>query len=366
MKAYPTIIQNREESGDRVIVWIVPAVSVASALLEKPIKLLSSIGPFKKSEFSSITQLPNYAITKLKVISDHPITRSPDDPILRVTLIGAGNLAHALGPALRAAGYRINAVAGRKLSASRRRALALAKKLKTKAVPLEDVEIVSDIVWLCQTDDALAETARHLSQRGGWQGKIVFHSSGALTSDVLSPLRRAGAVTASLHPMMTFVAGSIPSMEGVPFAVEGDPRAITVARQVAKALKADIFEIKKNAKVLYHALGSFSSPMLIATLVTAERVGRAAGLSQKQLQKIMAPILRQTLQNYLRGGAAAAFSGPVKRGDVNTIRGHLQQLAKIPEASEVYRALIQSALRDLPSRNKVELSELLNNSIKIR
>ena len=165
-------------------------------------------------------------------------------------MIGSGNLAHALGPALRDAGYRIDAVAGRKLSASRRRALTLAEKLKTKAVPLEDQEVVSDIVWLCQTDDVLAETARNLSQRGGWQGKVIFHSIGALTSDVLSPLRRVGAVTASLHPMMTFVAGSTPSMEGVPFAVEGDPQAITIARQVAKALKADIFEIKKNAKVL--------------------------------------------------------------------------------------------------------------------
>jgi predicted short-subunit dehydrogenase-like oxidoreductase (DUF2520 family) len=279
-----------------------------------------------------------------------------------ITLIGAGNLAHALGPALSAVGYSIDAVAGRKLSASRRRALALAKKLKTKAVILEDLEIVSEIVWLCQTDDALAETARQLARRNGWKGKVVFHSSGALTSDVLSPLRDAGAITASLHPMMTFVSGSMPSMEGVPFAVEGDRRAITVARQVAQALKADIFEIKKNAKVLYHALGSFSSPMLVATLVTAERVGRAAGFSQKQLRKVMAPILRQTLQNYLRAGAAAAFSGPVKRGDVNTIRGHLQELAKIPEASEVYRTLIQSALRDLPSRNKEELAKLLKRS----
>jgi predicted short-subunit dehydrogenase-like oxidoreductase (DUF2520 family) len=263
---------------------------------------------------------------------------------------------------LRAAGYSIDAVAGRKLNASRRRALALAKKLKTKAVPLEDLEIVSDIIWLCQTDDALAETARQLSRRSGWKGKVVFHSSGALTSDVLTPLKHAGAVTASLHPMMTFVAGSLPSMEGVPFAVEGDRRAITAARQIAKALKADIFEIKKSAKVLYHALGSFSSPMLVATLVTAERVGEAAGLSKKQLQKIMAPILQQTLQNYLRAGAAAAFSGPVKRGDINTIRGHLQQLSRVPDANEVYRALIQSALRDLPSRNKEGLSKLLKKS----
>jgi predicted short-subunit dehydrogenase-like oxidoreductase (DUF2520 family) len=315
--------------------------------VRKFVKLLHRNCEFPYSEWCSITKLPNSVITKS---SDHPIS---------ITLIGAGNLSYALGPALQAAGYRIDAVAGRNLPASRRRALALAKKLKTKAVVLDDLEIVSEIIWLCQTDDALAETARRLSRRDGWKGKIVFHSSGALTSEVLSPLRDAGAATASLHPMMTFVPGSEPSLEGVAFAVEGDRRAVTVARQAGKALKADIFEIKKSAKVLYHALGSFSSPMLVATLATAERVGRVAGFSQKQLQKIMAPILRQTLQNYLSAGAAAAFSGPVKRGDVNTIRGHLKELAKVPAANAVYRALVQSALKDLPSRNKAALAKLL-------
>lgn len=285
---------------------------------------------------------------------------NPDRPIT-VTLIGAGNLAHALGPALKAAGYRIDAVVGRKLAASRRRALALAKRLDAKAVSLKDLVIVSDIVWICQTDDALARTAEELSRRHDWKGKVVFHSSGALTSDVLAPLKRAGAMVASLHPMMTFVAGSQPSMKDVPFAVEGDRRAVTVARQVANALKADIFEIKKSAKILYHALGSFSSPMLVATLATAERVGRAAGLSQKQLRSLMGPILRQTLQNYLQSGAAAAFSGPVKRGDVNTIQGHLRELATVPEASEVYRALIRSGLKELPARNKKAVLKLLRD-----
>ena len=284
---------------------------------------------------------------------------SPNRPIT-VTLIGAGNLARTLGPALKRAGYRIDAVAGRKLAPSRRRALALAKELKTKAVPLEELQITSEIIWICQTDDALARTAQELSRRHAWKAKVVFHSSGALTSDVLSPLKRAGAMTASLHPMMTFVAGSLPSMEGVPFAVEGDRRAVAVARRIAKDLRADIFEIKKSAKVLYHALGSFSSPMLVATLVTAERIGRAAGLSQQQLRKIMAPIVRQTLQNYLQSGAAAAFSGPVKRGDVNTLRGHLRELAKVPEAGEVYRALIRSGLKGLPSRNKEAILKLLS------
>ena len=278
-----------------------------------------------------------------------------------VTLIGAGNLAHALGPALKAAGYKIDAVASRNTAASRKRAAVLAKKVGAKAILLDQIVPTSDIIWLCHTDDALPETAHILAQRSGWKGKIVLHSSGALTSDALSPLHRAGAYAASLHPMMTFVPDTKPRMVDVPFAIEGDRRAVAAAKQIAKAFKSKVFEIKKEAKVLYHAFGSFTSPMLVVTLVTAERVGKAAGLDRKQLRTIMRPILLQTLHNYLEGGAAAAFSGPIKRGDLNTIRRHLENLRKVPGASEVYRALVKSAVMDLPSGNKSGLLKLLKN-----
>ena len=276
-----------------------------------------------------------------------------------ITLIGAGNLAHALGPALKAAGYRIDAVAARETASSRRRAAMLAKNLGAKAVPLEQVMPGSDIVWICHTDDALAETARRLAEKRGWKDKIVFHSSGAVTSDVLSPLKRAGAHAASLHPMMTFVPGTTPRMRGVPFAVEGDSRAVAAAREVVRDLGAEVFKIKKAAKPLYHALGSFSSPLVVATLATAEQVGRGAGLSATQTRKIIGPLLRQTLKNYLERGAAAAFSGPIKRGDLNTVRRHLKALKRMPGASEVYRALVKSALMELPARNRKELSSLM-------
>ena len=283
-----------------------------------------------------------------------------------VTLIGAGNLAHALGPALKAAGYRIDAVAARETASSRRRAAMLAKKLGAKAVPLEQATPGSDIVWICHSDDALAETARRLAKKRGWKGRIVFHSSGAVTSDVLSPLKRAGAHAASLHPMMTFVPGTTPRMRGVPFAVEGDSRAVAAAREVVRNLGAEVFKIKKAAKPLYHALGSFSSPLVVATLATAEQVGRDAGLSATQTRKIIGPLLRQTLKNYLERGAAAAFSGPIKRGDLNTVRRHLKAMKRMPGASEVYRALVKSALMELPARNRQELMELLQTPLQHR
>lgn len=276
-----------------------------------------------------------------------------------ITLIGAGNLARTIGPALHAAGYKIDAVVRRETASSRRRAAMLARTLGARAVPLALAAPESGIIWICHTDDALAETARKLARTDGWEGKIVFHSSGALSSDVLAPLRKAGAHVASLHPMMTFVPGASPRMSEVPFAVEGDRQAVAAARRLIKSLRAEIFPLQKRFKTLYHALGSFSSPMLVATLATAERVGRAAGLSRNQTRRVIAPILRETIKNYVKGGPAAAFSGPIKRGDLNTIRRHLPKLKRVPAASEVYRALMKSALLDLPSRNRKELRRLI-------
>jgi len=276
-----------------------------------------------------------------------------------ITLIGAGHLANALGLALRAAGYRIAAVAARKPAASRRRAAALAKRLRSRMVPLEEAAPVSDLIWLCHTDDALASTARLLSRQPGWKGKIVFHSSGALSSDVLSPLRRAGAHVASLHPMMTFAVGSHRGFRDVSFAVEGDAPAVRAARKIARDLGSEIFPIHKSAKTLYHALGSFSSPLVIALLATAERIGQAAGLSVRQTRSLMLPILRQTIANYAQLGAAAAYGGPTKRGDVNTVRLHLRELKRVPGALELYRALVQSALIDLPTQKKDSLKKLM-------
>jgi predicted short-subunit dehydrogenase-like oxidoreductase (DUF2520 family) len=281
-----------------------------------------------------------------------------------ITLIGAGNLAQALGPALSAAGYKIDFVAARETASSRRRAAMLARLLEARTQSLKDAGPTSDILWICHTDDALTETAKLLARKPGWSGKIVLHSSGALSSDVLSALKRKGASTASLHPMMTFVPGATPRMEEVPFAVEGDARAVSVARRIVRDMRAESFAIKKAAKPLYHALGSFSSPLIVAALVTAERVGRGAGLTASQTRRVMAPILHQTIKNYVERGAAAAFSGPIKRGDLNTVLRHLKELKRVPGASEVYRALVKSALMDLPSRNRKQLLSLLQKSLK--
>ena len=161
--------------------------------------------------------------------------------------------------------------------------------------------------------------------------------------------------------MMTFVPGVPVRMPEVPFAVEGDAAAVAVARRIVSDLKARVFPIAKSNKALYHAFGSFSSPMVVATLAMAERIATAAGVPVRMRRNVMLPIVRKTFSNYLEASANKAFSGPIARGDVNTIRRHLRALKKVSGARAIYVALAQSALGHLPVRNRRAVARILKS-----
>jgi len=279
-----------------------------------------------------------------------------------IAIVGPGRLGAALARSLRSAGYTISEVISRDLPESRRRAARLARALGAWARTPATASFNAQVVWLCVSDDAIRACAQALAPKTRWKGKVAFHSSGALSSDLLAACRRRGAAVASIHPMMTFGRddSSTPSMAGVPFAIEGDARAVAVARRIARDLGGDLFPIPKQNKVLYHALGSFSSPLVVATLATAERVAAAAGIARPAAAKIMQPILQQTILNYLRDGAAAAFSGPIVRGDLATVRKHLAALKKVPEARQVYIALVRAALKSLPVGRRQEMRRVVS------
>jgi predicted short-subunit dehydrogenase-like oxidoreductase (DUF2520 family) len=281
----------------------------------------------------------------------------------RIAVVGPGRLGSALALELKRAGYRISEIVYGNSSASRRKARALAKLLRSRAVGAED-PLEAELIWFCVPDRKIARAARLLSDAVDWRGKVALHSSGALPSDELRLLRGRGAAVASVHPLMTFVSGSVPSLKGVPFAFEGDSAALRVARRIVRDLGAAAFPIPRYRKMAYHAWGAFASPLLIALLVTAETVARAAGLSTAEARRKALPILRQTLANYERLGPAGAFSGPIVRGDAQVVRRHLRELKKMPEARAVYVALARAGLRHLPAGNRRELEKVLAVSLQ--
>jgi predicted short-subunit dehydrogenase-like oxidoreductase (DUF2520 family) len=277
----------------------------------------------------------------------------------RIAIVGAGRLGTALTLELKRAGYTISEIVSRNTAASKRKARELGRKVKAHASICDRALLDADLVWFCVPDREIAAASLQLASVAAWKKKIAFHSSGALASDELKALRRGGAALASVHPMMTFVRGSIPSLRGVPFAVEGDATAVRAARQIVRNLGGEAFTIRKQHKAAYHAWGAFGSPLLVAALVTGEQLARTAGLSAAEARRKMLPIVRQTVANYEALGPVGAFSGPIVRGDAEIVSKHLQVLRKVPEATEVYLALARAALRYLPSRNRKKVGRVL-------
>ncbi|MFZ0817842.1 MAG: Rossmann-like and DUF2520 domain-containing protein [Candidatus Sulfotelmatobacter sp.] len=276
-----------------------------------------------------------------------------------IAIVGAGNLAGVLAVSLHEAGYVIEQIISRPGAASLQRARRLAREIGASAVASGRAKICAEIVWFCVPDGAIAAAAKSLVEAADWSGKMALHSSGALTSDELAVLRQRGASVASVHPLMTFVRGSRPALDGVPFAIEGDSIAVRTARGIVRNLRGQPFTIRKKQKEIYHAWGTFTSPLLTALFAASERVAFAAGINRKAARERTLPILRQTLANYARLGAAESFSGPIPRGDAATVRKHLKVLGKIPQAREVYIALTRTAMRDLPARNRAALEKIL-------
>lgn len=273
--------------------------------------------------------------------------------------MGAGNLASALAVALRGAGYEIAEIVSRPRAASLRRARRLASNVGAYAVTVAQAKIRAEVIWFCVPDGAIADAAESLGKATDWHGRVALHSSGALSSDELERLRQRGAVVASVHPLMTFVRGSRPSLAGVSFAIEGDRNAIRVASAIVLDLGGQPFSIRKIHKEAYHTWGMFVSPLLTALLAASERVAGAAGVSRSAARTRMLPILKQSLANYAALGAPPSFSGPIARGDVETVRKHLNALGAVPEVREVYFALARVALRELPAKNRRALEKIL-------
>ncbi len=275
-----------------------------------------------------------------------------------VAIVGPGRLGAPLAEALSAAGYYVVELVSR----NPKRYSALARRFHARSVAADRGSLTADLVWLCVPDREIENVARKLAGQGSWKSRLAFHSSGAFTSDALSALRKKGAKVASVHPLMTFVRRSQSLLRDVPFGIEGDASARRLASKIVRSLGGEPFAVDARSKALYHAWGAFLSPLFITLLVSSEHVAKSAGISPAAARKKAIPILRQTLGNYVKRGAANSFSGPIVRGDVATVRGHLEALRKSPELREVYAALARVALRYLPSEDRPGLKKLLRRS----
>lgn len=269
-----------------------------------------------------------------------------------VAVVGLGNWGTSLARAVSRSEWALREVLVRRRPAAR------------SALPVKNwgqAALDAEVVWLCVPDDAIeAACAELVRRRVHLRGQVVVHSSGVRTAAALQAARLAGARVAALHPVMTFPARRVVSLNGVLFGLETEDAACRKRlRQLVRALGGTPFPIAAESKALYHAAGTMASPLLLSALTAAEEMARLAGLSPDVAAKMTTVLAEATLHNLRKRGPANSFSGPLARGDAGTIRLHLEALREHPVLAGVYRALAQHALERLPVKDRKAIRPLL-------
>jgi predicted short-subunit dehydrogenase-like oxidoreductase (DUF2520 family) len=266
-----------------------------------------------------------------------------------ISIIGAGRLGRSLGRRLHEKGWKVHAVVTQTAATARRAVRSIGSG---RGLGQISANVFSAPVLLIAVPDcAIASVVDRLASFGreNLQRKTVLHTSGALSSDILAPLRFLGAAVGSIHPLQTFSGFGIPSLDGRLFVIEGDRGAIRGARAITRALGGHPVQLGASNKSLYHAAAVISAGQVLALEESAIRIFISLGMKRREALKALLPLTRQVLENLERLGPRAAWTGPLARGDYSVLAMHEDALRPLPvEYLDAYRAVNRLALCVLP------------------
>lgn len=259
-------------------------------------------------------------------------------------ILGGGKLGTCLGRALSSVGHPVNAVSCLHLESARKSAALIGDSVR----PFTDNPRAASLgkwIFLTAPDDEIIPMVKELSPLN-LKNKLVCHCSGILSAEVLNPLKKQGAHTASLHPVQTFSSRECEPdiFRNIYFTLEGEDRACSKLKDMVKKWGGVPLTIQKDQKPGYHAACSLSSNLMIALVHTAAGIIKPLGIKKEKEYQILLPLIRQTLSNIEEKGLQESLTGPVVRGDLQTVKTHLAALRKVPQAYHLYRNLAGRAL----------------------
>jgi predicted short-subunit dehydrogenase-like oxidoreductase (DUF2520 family) len=281
-----------------------------------------------------------------------------------ISIIGAGRLGTALGIALRSANYEIDLVVTKHAASARRSA-----RLTGARAGLTWKEFAahpnacgkSRVIIVATPDDVIAKVAGQLTAflgsglpRGSIQ-RTAIHTSGALSSEVLRPLRLSGFAVATLHPLLSISDPRLgaAAFAGAFFSLEGDASAIQTGKRLVSDLGGQSFTIRPRDKALYHAAALMASPNMTALFDIALEMLNRCGLTPKRARQVLLPLVKSTLDNLVRQNPSQALTGTFRRRDLATVRSHLAAIesAKLADALGAYVLLGRRSLKLAKSHN---------------
>ena len=258
----------------------------------------------------------------------------------RIGVVGAGRVGAVLAAALREAGHEIAAVAGES-HASRTRIDTLLPGVRVDKPTA--VSRACDLLLLTVPDDMLSNVVTMLAASGAIrEGQYVVHTSGKHGLAVLQPAADAGAHVLAMHPAMTFTGTDVDlaRLAGCVYGVTANPDTEDLAAKLVADLRGRLVRVAEDRRALYHAGLAHGANHLVTLVSQAMDLLRDSGADDPAAT--LRPLLTAALDNALEYGSAA-LTGPIVRGDVETVRAHLRDIAaNRPATLESYVAMARA------------------------
>ena len=279
---------------------------------------------------------------------------------MKIGFIGAGKVGFSLGRYFMECGVNVSGYYSRNLNSSKE-AAAFTKTKYYK--DLEELIKESDTLFLTVPDGSIREVYSEMIQ-SDIEGKCLVHCSGALSSMVFSDISEKGARGCSVHPICA-VSNKLTGYQELSkayFTIEG--KDVGDLAELLGRCGNPVEYVSAAGKVKYHAAAVFASNLVVGLYDMASGILQECGLSESFADHALQPLFKGNADNIIAAGVTQALTGPVERGDTETVEKHLAALTG--EEREIYRILshhlVGVAKRKNPDRNYASLSMCLENA----
>ena len=265
------------------------------------------------------------------------------DKATQIGFIGAGNVGGSLAVAMSNAGYPITAVGSRTFASAQTFAGRISD---CKAYEnIQEVADRADFVFISTSDDAIKTVCNQVSWH---EGQGVAHCSGAASVDLLQPAVDQGAVAGAFHPLQAFnsVENGVKAIPGVTFGIEGNDAIQSYLRGIASDIKGIPISLRPQDKVLYHVSGVLMGNLLAVLASVAASMWEKFDHTRDEGVRALSPMMPAVSSNLDSVGVPQAVAGPYVRGDIGTVRKHLEAVSS--SAPEYLALYIELALVGLP------------------
>jgi predicted short-subunit dehydrogenase-like oxidoreductase (DUF2520 family) len=283
-----------------------------------------------------------------------------------ITVIGPGSLGTTLIDNLQKSGYPVRSVISRKERSDVISRFSNLAVLKPDAI---NYKTLGNIIFITTPDDTISQVANSISQSmEDWSDHIVVHCSGFLTSEELLSLKQKGANVAAFHPLQTFVEKSgEKAFQDIFISIEGDDQAFALLAKIAKSLGATPIQISQKQKRILHIAAVFMSNYVVALGSLSNELIKEC-IPNADI-RLLIPLMRQTVLNLEESNPFDALSGPIERGDSETVRNHISELGNHEKILKLYKHLGLHTLEIVEAKGETnhqslsEINEMLRKDL---